>query len=139
MTRGRISRARRRSGGTDGDVFIPEKLYFRIGEVSQLTHTKPYVLRYWETEFPTLRPAKSPTGHRLYRRRDVEMVLEIRQLLYRQGFTIDGARKKLASETGARKENQQQKHLFEAGVDGPHLRAIRQELRGILTILSRKC
>lgn len=138
MTRGRTSRARRRGNGVDGEVLIPEKLYFRIGEVSELTHTKPYVLRYWETEFPTLRPAKSPTGHRLYRRRDVEMVLEIRQLLYRQGFTIDGARKKLAGETVARKEHQQ-KHLFEAGVDGPRLRAIRQELRGILTMLSRKC
>lgn len=139
MTRGRTSRARRRGAAADGDVFIPEKLYFRIGEVSELTHTKPYVLRYWETEFPTLRPAKSPTGHRLYRRRDVELVLEIRQLLYRQGFTIDGARKKLAGETVARKETQQQKHLFEASVDGSRLRAIRQELRGILTMLSRKC
>jgi DNA-binding transcriptional MerR regulator len=139
MTRGRTSRARRRAAAADGDVLIPERLYFRIGEVSELTQTKAYVLRYWETEFPMLRPAKSPTGHRLYRRRDVEMVLEIRQLLYQQGFTIDGARKKLAGETVSRKESQQQKHLFESSVDGSHLRAIRQELRGILTMLSRKC
>jgi DNA-binding transcriptional MerR regulator len=139
MTRGRTSRARRRGAAADGDVFIPEKLYFRIGEVSELTHTKPYVLRYWETEFPTLRPAKSPTGHRLYRRRDVELVLEIRQLLYRQGFTIDGARKKLAGQAVTRKGGSEQKHLFETGVDGSRLRAIRQELRGILTMLSRKC
>ena len=139
MTRGRTSQARRRGTAGDGDVFIPEKLYFRIGEVSELTHTKPYVLRYWETEFPTLRPVKSPTGHRLYRRRDVELILEIRQLLYRQGFTIDGARKKLAGQNTTGKGASGQKHLFETAVDGSRLRAIRQELRGILTMLSRKC
>ena len=95
MPRSQRSRASRRDPDGAGEVFIPEKLYFRIGEVSKLTRTKEYVLRYWETEFPTLRPAKSSTGHRLYKRRDVELVLEIRRLLYSQGFTIDGARKRL--------------------------------------------
>src|SRR5579862_1807709 len=72
---------------------IPDKLYFRIGDVARLAGIKPYVLRFWETEFPALGPKKSGTGHRLYRRKDVEMVLEIKQLLYGQRFTIEGARK----------------------------------------------
>src|SRR5215472_13812101 len=76
---------------------IPDKLYFRIGEVARLAGIKPYVLRFWETEFPGLGPKKSGTGHRLYRRKDVELVLEIKRLLYDQRFTIEGARKFLDS------------------------------------------
>jgi len=72
---------------------IPDKLYFRIGEVARLAAIKPYVLRFWETEFPSLGPRKSGTGHRLYRRKDVEQVLEIKRLLYDKRFTIEGARK----------------------------------------------
>jgi DNA-binding transcriptional MerR regulator len=71
---------------------IPDKLYFRIGEVSQILQVEPYVLRYWESEFPTLAPKKSGTGHRLYKRKDVEMVLELKRLLYEKRFTIEGAR-----------------------------------------------
>ena len=143
MPKSNTSRAHRRSPAVAEDVFIPEKLYFRIGEVSRLTQTKAYVLRYWETEFPSLRPGKSATGHRLYRRRDVEMVLEIRRLLYGQGFTIDGARKLLAGQSGAARDKGAQKHLFpdaggSPGVDGSGLRHIRRELQGILSILSRK-
>lgn len=74
---------------------IPDKLYFRIGEVARLAGIKPYVLRFWETEFPSLGPRKSGTGHRLYRRKDVELVLEIKRLLYEKRFTIEGARKAL--------------------------------------------
>ena len=81
---------------------IPDKLYFRIGDVARLAGIKPYVLRFWETEFPGLGPKKSGTGHRLYRRKDVEMVLEIKRLLYEQRFTIEGARKFL--ETRAKPE-----------------------------------
>jgi DNA-binding transcriptional MerR regulator len=72
---------------------IPDKLYFRIGDVARLAGIKPYVLRFWETEFPGLGPKKSGTGHRLYRRKDVELVLEIKRLLYEKRFTIEGARK----------------------------------------------
>lgn len=72
---------------------IPDKLYFRIGEVARLAGIKPYVLRFWETEFQNLGPKKSGTGHRLYRRKDVEMVLEIKHLLYEKRYTIEGARK----------------------------------------------
>src|SRR5450432_3915553 len=74
---------------------IPDKLYFRIGDVARLAGIKPYVLRFWETEFPGLGPKKSGTGHRLYRRKDVELVLEIKQLLYDKRYTIEGARKLL--------------------------------------------
>lgn len=72
-----------------------EKNLYRIGEVSRITDTKTFVLRYWETEFPTLQPVKSPKGHRLYRRRDVDTVLLIKRLLYDEGFTIAGARRHL--------------------------------------------
>jgi DNA-binding transcriptional MerR regulator len=71
------------------------KNFYRIGEVSRLTDTKPFVLRYWETEFPMLQPVKSPKGHRLYRREDVDTVLRIKRLLYDEGFTIAGARRHL--------------------------------------------
>jgi len=80
-------------GPVSGPGEIPDKLYFRIGEVARLAGIKPYVLRFWETEFPSLGPRKSGTGHRLYRRKDVEQVLQIKQLLYEKRFTIEGARK----------------------------------------------
>jgi DNA-binding transcriptional MerR regulator len=71
------------------------KSLLRIGEVSRLTATKPFVLRYWETEFPMLQPVKSPKGHRLYRREDIDTVFTIKRLLYNEGFTIAGARRHL--------------------------------------------
>jgi DNA-binding transcriptional MerR regulator len=74
---------------------------FRIGEVSRLTATKTFVLRFWESEFPMLQPVKSPSGHRLYRREDIETVFEIKRLLYEEGFTIAGARKHLTDQSGA--------------------------------------
>lgn len=77
---------------------IPDKRYFKIGEVAELTGVKPHVLRYWETEFPSFRLAKSRTQQRLYRRQDIELVLRLKNLLYDQGFTIAGARKKLREE-----------------------------------------
>src|SRR5438045_7860982 len=79
---------------------IPDKLYFRIGEVSSLLGVETYVLRYWETEFPSLAPKKSGTGHRLYRRKDVELLLRIKHLLYEKRFTIEGARQSLQNEGG---------------------------------------
>jgi len=74
---------------------LPEKIYFKIGEVSQIVGVEPYVLRYWETEFDLLKPSKAPSKHRLYKKRDVELLLDIKRLLYTEGFTIEGARKKL--------------------------------------------
>ncbi|MCZ6548816.1 MAG: MerR family transcriptional regulator [Deltaproteobacteria bacterium] len=74
---------------------IPDKLYFKIGEESNIVGVKPYVLRYWETEFDQLRPGKAPSRHRLYKKKDVELLLNIKRLLYSEGYTIEGARKKL--------------------------------------------
>jgi DNA-binding transcriptional MerR regulator len=134
---------------------IPDKLYFRIGDVARLAGIKPYVLRFWETEFSGLGPKKSGTGHRLYRRKDVEMVLEIKRLLYGQRFTIEGARKFLetrpkpearpsgkgkkqakAAARPAPSENPRQEvqtDLF--GSSSPDLENVRKELREILQIL----
>ena len=79
---------------------IPRKLFYKIGEVCQFTDTQPYVLRFWESEFPQLAPTKSRSGQRLYRRKDIDLVLEIKSLLYQEGFTIAGARKKLGMPEG---------------------------------------
>src|SRR5437764_7160237 len=86
------------------DKKIPNKLFFKIGEVCEITDTQPYVLRYWESEFPALAPAKNSSGQRIYRRRDIETVLRIKQLLYEEGFTIAGAKKRLETELGGRAE-----------------------------------
>ena len=122
---------------------IPDKLYFRIGEVSRLAGIKPYVLRFWETEFSSLGPKKSGKGHRLYRRKDVELVLEIKRLLYEKRYTIEGARKNLdtrSREAGAKsgessaKTSRSQPTVF--ADSGSALDAIRKELTAILQILS---
>ncbi|MBN20640.1 MAG: MerR family transcriptional regulator [Bdellovibrionaceae bacterium] len=78
-----------------GSVQIPNKVYFRIGDVAELVGVKPYVLRYWETEFPLLQPDKSNTGQRVYRRTDVETLLLIKHLLYTERYSIEGARKRI--------------------------------------------
>ena len=83
---------------------LPNKLYFRIGEVAKIVGVKPYVLRYWETEFSILKPGKTPSRHRLYRRRDVETLLDIKMLLYEEGFTIAGAKKKLKENEDGRED-----------------------------------
>jgi DNA-binding transcriptional MerR regulator len=123
---------------------IPDKLYFRIGEVSRLAGIKPYVLRFWETEFSTLGPKKSGKGHRLYRRKDVELVLEIKRLLYEKRYTIEGARKFLearpreaagkSSDGAGKKSKRSQGDLFNDGA--PVLDQIRKELSEILAILA---
>jgi DNA-binding transcriptional MerR regulator len=74
---------------------LPDKLYFKIGEVAKLVGVKPYVLRYWETEFSIVRPGKTRSKHRLYRRKDVETLFEIRRLLYAERYTIEGAKRRL--------------------------------------------
>jgi DNA-binding transcriptional MerR regulator len=111
-------------------VEIPEKLYFRIGEVSKLTRTPHYVLRFWETQFPMLKPRKSSSGQRMFRRKEVELVLEIRKLLYQQGFTIEGAKKKLG------REGRQQALPFQ-DPSREVLRTISRELRELLVMLDR--
>ena len=119
---------------TEEPVRIPDKLYFRISEVSQLTGVKPYVLRYWESEFPRLAPRKSGTGQRLYRRKDVELVLEVKHLLYEKRFTIEGARRLLGprNRKAETKPEPVQSPLFGAS---PGLRTIREELARIVDML----
>jgi DNA-binding transcriptional MerR regulator len=85
------------------DPQIPDKLYFKIGEVAELTGVKPHVLRYWEAEVGSIRPTKNRHQQRLYRRRDIELILRLKDLLYNQGYTIAGARKSLRRKAGAEK------------------------------------
>jgi DNA-binding transcriptional MerR regulator len=121
------------------DPEIPNKLYFRIGEVAKLAGIKPYVLRFWESEFSGLGPKKSGTGHRLYRRKDVELVLEIKRLLYEKRFTIEGARKILESRPKREPTPKpvavprQQGELF-AGASAFH-QELRRELSELLDLL----
>lgn len=143
MTRAQQSRAAHHAQASSGEIVIPDKLYFRIGEVSRLTATKTYVLRYWESEFPTLKPVKSRSGHRLYRRQDLETVVEIKRLLYGKGFTIEGARKQLAGSPAGDAEGTPptptpQRPQPASALDGQQLRAIQRELQGILSLLSGK-
>ena len=118
---------------------IPNKLYFRIGDVSKLAGVKPYVLRYWETEFPAIAPKKSGTGQRLYRRKDVELILEIKHLLYEKRFTIEGARKAIEArgKTPIPKPlpTVVQADLFPP-VEKPELSSIRRELKELLDLLT---
>jgi DNA-binding transcriptional MerR regulator len=117
-----------------GSPEIPDKLYFKIGEVSELLSVEPYVLRYWETEFPVLSPKKSGTGHRLYRRKDVELLLRIKHLLYEKRFTIEGARQSLQSEARAPKPKTVKRMQQELFSSDP-LPEIRRELASILQLL----
>ena len=117
-----------------GSPEIPDKLYFKIGEVSALLGVEPYVLRYWETEFPALSPKKSGTGHRLYRRKDVELLLRIKHLLYEKRFTIEGARQSLQAATRAPKPRATERVQQELFTEDP-LPEIRRELADILEIL----
>ncbi len=115
---------------------IPDKLFFRIGEVAQLVGVEPYVLRYWESEFPGLSPRKSSSGQRMFRRKDVELLLNIKHLLYDRKFTIEGARKHLHDapkpEKATKPKATRQVSLF--APDDP-LPGIRQELAEILKLI----
>jgi DNA-binding transcriptional MerR regulator len=121
---------------------IPDKSHFTIAEVARLTSTKPFVLRYWENEFPTLQPVKAPNGRRLYRREDIEMVFEIKRLLYEEGFTIAGARKHLSSQDNANGEPAEEPLPKQpAGNSRAHqkfLLDLHEELLAILTLLERE-
>jgi len=105
---------------------LPDKLFFKVGEVSTLTGVPAYVLRFWETEFGRIKPKRTPSGQRLYRRTDVELILRIKHLLYDKKFTIQGARQHL--KTGSKKENRPRPTIT--------LTEIRQELESIQKILS---
>lgn len=122
---------------------IPDRLYFRIGDVSELLGVEPYVLRFWESEFPMLQPKKSKTGHREYKRKDVELLLEIKRLLYDEGFTISGARKALKDRgKSARKKSAarqaQMPLLAEPNRLRPGLDRVRKELQEILAFVNKR-
>jgi len=109
-----------------------KKLFYKIGEVCSLTDTQPYVLRFWESEFPQLAPRKNRTGQRLYRHRDVEMVQEIKKLLYDEGYTIAGARKKLGMENAIPPDAISLVPGVEVGADAAILLETQEELRSSL-------
>ncbi len=106
---------------------LPDKVYYRIGEISRYTGLEPYVLRYWETEFEQLAPQKSGSRQRLYRRLDVDLILHIKELLYEQGYTIGGARLRLVGEAGR----------SETTLSHQIIRQVRQELEDVLQLLRR--
>jgi DNA-binding transcriptional MerR regulator len=128
--------------------FVSQKLYYKIGEVCEIVGVEPYVLRYWETEFPALTPPKNKAGQRTYRPKDIELLLEIRKLLYEDGFTISGARKQLTSRARSRAIGMPpapaskrgevniaaKKHTPSSGRIGE----VRAELENILTLLERE-
>ena len=131
---------------------IPNKLFFKIGEVCEITDTQPYVLRYWESEFPALAPAKNSSGQRIYRRRDIETVLRIKELLYQEGFTIAGAKKKLEQELAGRGDTPSSARAAADVAAGATpappaeikdekaigvMREVREQLRDILTLLDK--
>jgi DNA-binding transcriptional MerR regulator len=115
---------------------IPDKLYYRIGEVARLCAVETYVLRFWETEFPQLKPNKSGAGQRLYRRREVDLARRIRHLLYEEGYTIPGARQAIQTETRKPAESGQMRLAETSGKSTPKLGKLRTELKEILGILS---
>ncbi len=124
-------------------AFVPKKLYYKIGEVCKIVGVPAHVLRYWETEFPTLVPPKSRGGQRTYRPADIELLLRIRKLLYEEGFTIAGARKRLgarkpvADRGGTRSAPESQKPETRQVQADEHLGKVRKELENILTLLDR--
>jgi DNA-binding transcriptional MerR regulator len=129
-------------GNEHSESAVPAKNLFRIGEVSRLTSTKPFVLRFWETEFPMLQPAKSPKGHRLYRREDIETVFVIKRLLYDEGFTIAGARRHLRDQAAEPNGSNGGSTTAEARAAEPSLALnrktlldLRDSLRSLLTVL----
>ena len=130
-----ISKKALKKSTRNAEIIIPDKLYFRIGEVAQLCRLPAYVLRFWETEFPQLKPIKSNTGQRMYRKRDVESVVRIKKLLYQDGFTIAGARAQLREET---KSERGQSALPFPTAPTTNTAYLRHELKQILHILSAR-
>ena len=128
------ARARLDKRVSQDTVVIPEKIYFRIGEVSELCRLPQSVLRFWESEFPQLKPVKSNTGQRMYRRQDVEHVLRIRDLLYGKGFTIAGARQLLGSN---KKAGRSQAALPFPSVKASRIEGLRREVQELLALLRK--
>jgi DNA-binding transcriptional MerR regulator len=126
--------------------FTPKKLYYKIGEVCEILGVEPYVLRYWESEFRNLAPPKNKSGQRTYRPKDIQLLLQIRKLLYEDGFTIAGARKQLGTAEPPRPRRSPAKHRSRTTPEPPvssrspnrKLDEVRLELENILTLLDRE-
>ena len=129
--------------------FVPKKLYYKIREVCEIVGVEAYVLRFWESEFPALSPPKTKTGQRIYRPKDIELLLEIRRLLYEEGFTIAGARKRLSPSSLAvgrdrksvkksRRVPMETKKPDGKAPDSERLDKVKAELENILTLLDRE-
>ena len=103
---------------------IPDKLFYKIGEVSEIADVESYVLRYWESEFPFLKPRKNKSGQRVYARKDLELVIQIKNLLYKDKYTIAGVRKKFSDNS-----------IKKSSVSIETVRSIKKKLKGILNIL----
>ncbi|HUQ50301.1 MAG TPA: MerR family transcriptional regulator [Terriglobales bacterium] len=131
------TKAKSKNGHAADDIVIPDKLFFRIGEVAKVCDLPAYVLRFWESEFPQLAPKKSSTGQRLYRQRDVENVVRIKKLLYEQGFTIAGARQILKTEQKPTKSQVALPFVMPPARKN-ELKQVRAGLQEILGILSKK-
>ena len=114
---------------------IPEKVYFRIGEVSGIVGVEPHVLRYWEAEFDAIKPVRGKSRQRLYRRRDVELLLQIKELLHRQGYTIAGAQKMVQQEVRRADSRQQVRVALHPAEVVPILDQVKQELKSLLFLL----
>ena len=118
-------------------VNIPDKLFFKIGEVSRLTEVKAHVLRYWESEFPMLNPPKNRADQRVYRKKDIEMVFTIKKLLYEENYTISGARKRLR-EMRSEEKAKGQMDLFTGGVDRKKIQAAIDDLERALRLIEER-
>jgi DNA-binding transcriptional MerR regulator len=129
-------------------AFVPKKLYYKIREVCEIIGVEAHVLRFWESEFPALSPPKTKTGQRIYRPKDIELLLEIRRLLYEEGFTIAGARKRLGANPSPAADNEgvvekppnarQTPGKPEKAPDSERLNKVKAELENILTLLERE-
>jgi DNA-binding transcriptional MerR regulator len=130
--------AKKKPKASVDDIVIPDKLYFRIGEVSELAGLPAYVLRFWETEFPQLKPTKSGTGQRMYRRRDVENLLVVKKLLYEEGYTIAGARDKLKQYSKPKRAQSALPFAAPAPKNQGELKRLRHEMVELLQMLKSK-
>jgi DNA-binding transcriptional MerR regulator len=121
------------------DPVIPDKMYFKIGEVSEITGLESHVLRFWESEFKNIKPRRTSTGQRMYRKNDIQLILYIKHLLHNEKFTIQGARKYLESESGspkaAEKAQIKSSEPLNLGAGNINLDLIRSELMDILKLL----
>ena len=117
-------------------MYIPNKLFFKIGEVARLTGVKPYVLRYWETEFKDLRPKKKEKGQRLYQKKEAQLAFNIKKLLYEEGYTIEGAKKVLKGNKKKKKRSSQLSILFNKEKVIEIIKELKNDLQEILKELS---